>query len=206
MIAALLRSIHKPIYEHRIHVLSEIIVGECLAGETILDVGCGNGRLANTILQSKQAPEGLRAEGVETSPRGGEPIPVHHYDRGKLPFEDDSYDVVLVADVLHHDKDPVGLLRECLRVCRRVCFLKDHKPEGIFGYWRICLLDWGANAGYGVPCLFDYPTVEGWRKRIQSAGGEVEKEWNSMSLYPGIWDAVFGRKLHYATLVRKHPR
>ena len=42
-----------------------------------------------------------------------------------LPFEDGAYDVVILADVLHHDPDPVALMKECGRVAKRFVIVKD---------------------------------------------------------------------------------
>lgn len=34
-----------------------------------------------------------------------------------LPFDDDFFDVVVASHVIEHLEDPVGLIRECVRVC-----------------------------------------------------------------------------------------
>ncbi|HXH56677.1 class I SAM-dependent methyltransferase [Iamia sp.] len=88
----------------------------------ILEVGVGEGEVA----------ERLRARwpGV---PIAGIDLPDHelaaHWigkahsgafaDIGRLPFPDDSFDLVLAIEVLEHVPDPIRALRELNRVCRR---------------------------------------------------------------------------------------
>ena len=48
------------------------------------------------------------------------------YDGKRLPFEDDSFDAVLLMFVLHHAEDAGAVLREARRVSRdRVIVLED---------------------------------------------------------------------------------
>ena len=86
---------------------------------TVLDVGCGDGLLL-TLLKQK----GIIAEGVDISPEGvakcvaaGFVAKVHSVD-GPLPYQDRSFDTVVLLDVLEHVYDPAVVLREVARVAR----------------------------------------------------------------------------------------
>ena len=62
---ALLRRLHAPVYEKRLEVLCELLGQHLEKGETLLDVGCGSGRLAAQLANH----HGVSAEGLETHPR-----------------------------------------------------------------------------------------------------------------------------------------
>ncbi len=140
--------------------------------------------------------------GLERVVRGGEPIKVHAYDGKVMPLGDKSVDVTIVADVLHHEPEPDRLLRECVRVSRRLVIIKDHRISGPISKARVSLMDWAANAPYGVPCLFRYNTLEQWRAEPGKFGATVEHERTSMDLYPGLWNPVFGKGLQYMAFWR----
>jgi len=199
MISRLMTSLHAPIYQHRLEVLVAQLGPYLRATDRVLDVGCGNGNLGRALMG---AVAGLVVEGLERVPRGGEPIKVHGYDGVTMPLERGAYDVVIVADVLHHERDPERLLRECARVASRLVIIKDHKVAGWFSAARVRLMDWAANAPYGVPCLFRYNTLAQWRAVPARLNAGLEREWTSLDLYPGLWNPVFGRGLQYMAVLR----
>jgi SAM-dependent methyltransferase len=202
VLGGLMKRIHGPIYEHRLGVLVRELLPALRAGDRVLDVGCGGGALGAAILSAPGRPAGLVVEGLERVPRGGEPIVVHAYAGGVMPMADESYDVVILADVLHHERAPASLLRECARVSRRLLVIKDHKVEGFWSWCRVSLMDWAANAPHGVPCLYRYNSLAQWHAVPGAVGGELEREWTGLDLYPGWWNVAFGRSLQYMAVIR----
>ncbi len=194
---AIMRSAHAPIYASRLRALVGAIVPHLRPGDRILDVGCGVGTLAAAILDDPARPEGVTAQGLESHPRGGEPIPVTAYDGGRFPFDDGAFDVVIVADVLHHDHEPGRVLEECVRVSRRLVIVKDHQVRGPLAQQRISLIDWAANAPHGVPCLYRYNTPAEWRRVPEDLGVGLLHERSAMNLYPPFVNLLFGRALQY---------
>ena len=49
MIGRLVRMLHKPVYETRLRVLSELVAGVVSKGGSLLDVGCGSGQLGECL-------------------------------------------------------------------------------------------------------------------------------------------------------------
>lgn len=197
MISILMKQMHKSIYDCRSRVLVREICPHLQVGDRILDVGCGTGALGRAIMDSSVCPEGVQVEGLERARRGNEAIPVHAYDGVTMPFADDSVDVVMLADVLHHEEDPIRLLSEARRVARRAVIVKDHLLGAPFAHARISLLDWAANAPHGVPCLYRYNTVSDWEDWYRKAGLTVKQELRSMKLYPPAYNWFFGNNLQY---------
>lgn len=197
-----MKSLHGPVYESRMRVLVREIMPHLKPGDRLLDVGCGFGTLGRRLLDAPNAPANLDVHGLERFARGGELIPVDAYEGGRMPYDDEAFDVVTIADVLHHEEDPAGLLAECARVARRLVIVKDHQRRGLLAQPRISFIDWAANAPYGVKCLYRYPTNEGWHKLFAQVGLRVDEEQRAMNLYPPVVNLLFGRSLQYFAVLR----
>jgi ubiquinone/menaquinone biosynthesis C-methylase UbiE len=103
------------------------------ADRSVLDVGCGDGSFtvlfwergrptAMTAVDAA-AEAVLRAQGRAA----GRPIRFAVADAHHLPFADDTFDLVLLQSILHHDEDPLATLREGLRLAPRLLI---HEPNG----------------------------------------------------------------------------
>jgi SAM-dependent methyltransferase len=202
----LMRRLHAPIYQSRIAELVRQLVPHLEAGDRLLDVGCGGGALGAAILRAEGLPPGLSVRGLERARRGDEAILVDEYDGGRLPYDDGAFDVVILADVLHHDPNPHRLIEECRRVARRLIVIKDHKLDAPLAWVRVALLDWMANNPYGVPCTYRYNTSAEWSRWHREHGLEVEREVSAMRLYPGLFNLVFGGRLQYLAMLRTDRR
>ncbi|QFP76565.1 class I SAM-dependent methyltransferase [Deinococcus sp. AJ005] len=108
----------------------------------VLDLGAGTGHTAALLTQ-----KGWAVTMADVSPHTGalgqrlvahpiaarlgreSGVPRVLYDGSTLPFPDRSFDVVLLAFVLHHCPHPAAVLREAARVSRRVLVLEDGNGE-----------------------------------------------------------------------------
>ena len=203
MLKPLLARLHAPVYRRRLSVLTELIAPHLRDGDTILDVGCGAGALG-AALHSQTRARGIsvRVEGLERFPRGGEPIPVTPYAGESFPFANQSFDVVIIADVLHHERHPDALLRECIRVSKRDVVIKDHQLCGPLARMRVSLIDWAANAPYGVECLYRYNTPSQWESALRDLQLTPVALYRSIDLYPAGFNFLFGRRLQYLAICR----
>jgi ubiquinone/menaquinone biosynthesis C-methylase UbiE len=104
-----------------------------------LEIGCGNGLVAKHIAKKYGAsvvgidvdPEQIELAGEDIE--GSQNIRFLEADVTDLPFEDDSFDVVLSLGVLHHIDDWLGALGEIKRVLR---------AKGYFLYADLIYPDW----------------------------------------------------------------
>ena len=194
---SVMSAMHGPIYRHRLGALVGAIVPHLKEGDEVIDIGCGNGTLGEAIMADPACPKGVRVRGLERFPRGGEPIEVVPYDGTRMPLDDGSVDVAIVADVLHHEQNPDHLAAECARVASRYLIVKDHRISGPLAQQRISFIDWAANAPYGVPCLYRYNTPAGWAEFHQKLGMEPVEVRQGMNVYPPLFEQAFGGGLHY---------
>jgi ubiquinone/menaquinone biosynthesis C-methylase UbiE len=131
------------VVEHYLRKRTRFVLEHCPRGAA-LDVGCGTGALAARLSDAGYEVIGLDpSDGMLEVLRGR--APGVHAVQGSgtaLPFDDDSFDLVLTVAVMHHIADPARVratLREMVRVMRpggRV-LIWDHNPRN--PYWRFLM-------------------------------------------------------------------
>jgi len=111
-------------------------------GKDILDIGCGNGRMAIKLAEEARSVTGvdLDAKLVDFAVdyAKSNSVPNLHFaemSATELQFADESFDLVLMPWMLHMIKDKAQALREVRRVLRRGGQLM------VFGIWGDCDYD-----------------------------------------------------------------
>ena len=82
----------------------------------ILDVGAGEGYVGEALSQRLGADVEL-IDVADFRPARMS-LPLRIFDGRILPYDDDSFDVIVLSFVLHHTEDPALILSECHRVSR----------------------------------------------------------------------------------------
>jgi ubiquinone/menaquinone biosynthesis C-methylase UbiE len=173
---------------------------------SVLDLGAGDGLLAHQILQIR--PD-LKVRGLDILLRPSTRIQVDLYDGLTIRAPDASVDYTLLVDVLHHTASPDLLLREAARVSRRGVVVKDHLAENRLDEATLRLMDWVGNAGHGVHLTYRYWSRARWLRAFADLELEPVVWRERLGLYPFPASLLFGRRLHFVTLLeaeRREPR
>ena len=190
------------VHSRRVRVLGERIARWLPDHGSVLDVGCGDGRLAQCLQQAYPA---ILLAGVDVLPRPDAQIPVEAFDGTTLPRADQSVDCVLLVDVLHHTVDPAVLLREAARVARGAVIIKDHLLEGILAGPTLRFMDRVGNARHGVALPHNYWTRDQWTRAFAQLALSVRAWEEKLALYPPPADWIFGRSLHFLARLESTP-
>lgn len=185
------------VHGRRVRVLGDHLARLLPASARVLDIGCGDGRLARHVMQLR---EDVRIEGIDVLVRPEAQIHVEPFDGMSVPAAGDSYDAAMFIDVLHHAGDPMALLREARRVARRVV-IKDHLRQGLLAGPTLRLMDWVGNAPHGVALTYDYWTEQRWREAFDALGLEITLWKTRLGLYPWPATWAFERSMHFLAVL-----
>lgn len=112
--------------------LAAILGNVRLQGQTVLDMGCGDGYYTIRICD-RAKPRGM--VGIDAAPHaiavaelhvGDRPIRFSVRNAHRLDYPPDSFDVVLLQSILHHDDNPRRLLGEAFRLARQVVLFEPN--------------------------------------------------------------------------------
>lgn len=127
--------------------------------KSLLDIGCSNGSLTvllNGILNAEKicgieispvAAEEARKKGIEVS--------ILNVESERLPYEDETFDVVVAGDIIEHLFDSENLLKESYRVLKDEGFLVLSTPNLASWYNRIAFI-FGFQP-FGTACSLHFP-------------------------------------------------
>jgi demethylmenaquinone methyltransferase/2-methoxy-6-polyprenyl-1,4-benzoquinol methylase len=182
-----------------------------IAGGSVLDVACGSGKLTAQLAKIA-GPKG-RVVGLDFSPQMLEVARRDHPgiefvegDALKLPFDDETFDASTIAFGLRNLADPVGGLREMMRVVRRRAVVLEfvRPPSGLVGTtYRLylkTLLPAIGGAISGAPSAYKYlsDTVDSYRTPEELHAMAKAAGWSNVryeGLAMGTVGIVSGAKL-----------
>src|SRR6202795_2737511 len=88
----------------------------------VLDVGCGGGSVAKAVKRERPDLEvfgcDLSESALKTAGASPDGVDFRLATAERLPFEDGTFDLVWIFDVLEHVEDPERVLREVARVLK----------------------------------------------------------------------------------------
>ncbi|MBN1656857.1 MAG: methyltransferase domain-containing protein, partial [Anaerolineae bacterium] len=118
----------------------EITAGAAVSGKRMLDVGCGPALdVAHLAPDNMVVGIDISAETLRRASAAGIEVLVGDAE-GILPFEEGSFDVVILKDVFEHLLDPAHLLRESYRILGNGGTMVINVPNHFFFWGRLRLL------------------------------------------------------------------
>lgn len=138
----------------------------------VLDLGASCGRVANELSKKNN---NINFEGVDIHVQEKTFIPIKKYDGRNIPYPDNSFDCVMIIDVLHHDTDPEKIIQEAKRVSKKYILIKDHYWKTKLDFKLLKYADYIGNAPYGVSLPYNYLKVSDWKKIFENLELEIKK-------------------------------
>jgi methionine biosynthesis protein MetW len=112
------------------------IIGEIVEPKTkVLDLGCGEGELLAWLAANKDVDgRGVEISGAKVSRAISRGVSVYQcdIDQGLADYPDQAFDYVILSQTLQETRHPREVLREMVRVGRRVIVAFPN-----FGHWRV---------------------------------------------------------------------
>ena len=98
---------------------SDVIHDYVRTGDTMLDAGCGSGRVFQYQFDEHQRPRLIVGVDMTDEPRGNGNIDAAaRADLGRLPFRDSSFDIAISSHVAEHLTEPQLVFAELSRVLK----------------------------------------------------------------------------------------
>jgi quercetin dioxygenase-like cupin family protein/2-polyprenyl-3-methyl-5-hydroxy-6-metoxy-1,4-benzoquinol methylase len=148
------------------------VVAPHIAGDSVLDLGCGDGKVGEKI--ARRLGKGVTLCDVVDYNKTSLPLVV--YDGSKLPFQEKQFDCTLISAVLHHSDDPLKVLDEAFRVTAKrmvviesTYFNEAHRMANAF-------LDWAYNRILNDPEInvpWNFLRPAGWVHELEKRGGRI---------------------------------
>lgn len=182
--------------ERRARALSGALAGIMPKNARALDVGCGDGLIDKLVVENR--PD-LNFQGIDVLIRQVIHGEVKAFDGLHVPFDDSSFDVVALVDVMHHSDEPQELLAEAKRVARDCIVIKDVMLEGFLSGATLRFMDRVGNERFGVACPFNFWTRQRWTEAFDALGLKVETWQGKLGLYPWPANWMFERSFHFVT-------
>ena len=158
----------------------------------VLDVACGTGEFlrACDALRAKVSGVDLSDKAVNACkailPHGE----FHSCSAEKLPFDDDSFDVVTCLGSLEHFIDPVASLKEMVRVAKPRAKFVILVPNKDFLTRKLRLY----SGTYQIDAKEEVRTLDEWNDLFNLAGLSVSQRWKDLHVLSFSWISLNGWK------------
>jgi len=156
-----------------------------LAGERLLDVGCGTGnhlQIFNGKWCSLTGIDPAREKLDIARKKYGDRVELIKADPRDIPFPDNEFDIVTIINYLEIAEDPPKVIEEAIRVCRGRVFIGFLNNYSFFGTRQ------GLKEAFGFRIskdmrFFSFPEV---RNMVRNLLDSPAMKWGSVIYFPRI--------------------
>ncbi|MDL1976502.1 MAG: class I SAM-dependent methyltransferase [Deltaproteobacteria bacterium] len=171
--------------------------------ERLLDIGCGTGNHLRIFDDM-----GLDVTGVDSSPymldiarkKMGQRAEIRRGNAEEIPFEDNSFDIATLINVLEFTDDPARVIAEASRVARERVFIGALNSFALKGIERRVKGIFKENI-YNRARFF---SVWGLHREARSVLGKVPVAWRTVHSFPAALRRYTGRLERWG-LVQRFP-
>jgi len=172
-------------------------------GQSLLEIGCGTGHNLEFFIGL-----GLDVAGVDCSQpmlqiaahKLGSRVKLYPEQANKLSFDDNSFDIVTLINVLEFLRDPAGVLKEAVRVSRNKVYIGVLNKASILSIARRIQGRFRKSI-YNQARFYTLWEIEGMARRVL---GKVSLAWESVLFFPLGWHRYCHRADHLLSF-RKNP-
>jgi SAM-dependent methyltransferase len=156
-----------------------------LAGERILDVGCGKGNNLQIFREKWCSLTGIDSsrENLDTARQkhgdGAELILAHPED---IPFSDNEFDIVTLINVLEISDNPQKVIEEAIRVCRGRVFIGCINNYSFVGTRQQLKEMFDVSLSRKMR-FFSFPEIS---DMVRNLAGDTAIKWGSVIYFPVI--------------------
>jgi SAM-dependent methyltransferase len=131
----------------------------------VLDLGASCGRLSSEL--SEKLPH-IDIIGIDTHVQSTTFIPIIKYDGKKIPYPDNTFDCVMMIDVIHHIENPEIVLEEAKRITRKYILIKDHYWINKLDLALLKFADYIGNKPYEIDLPYHFLKIADWIELISN--------------------------------------
>jgi SAM-dependent methyltransferase len=174
-----------------------------VAGESVLDIGCGTGASIEPLLE-----RGLDVTGIDPSPymldilaqNQAERVSLYRGYAEDLPFDDNSFNHACLFTTLEFVDDPSKALEEAFRVAKDRVFIGFLNRYALTGIGR-------RVKGIFTPTIYNRATFFSvWeiKSMVRKLMGPVPVCWRTVCQFPGPWTGWM-KNIEGSQLVQRFP-
>jgi ubiquinone/menaquinone biosynthesis C-methylase UbiE len=156
-------------------------------GDKIVDIGCGNARLAYGL---KQNGFDICLLDIANLSDFSDFTPIV-YNGNQMPFEDKKFDKALLITVLHHTENPLEVLKEAKRIAKEIIMIEDIY-RNLFQQYLTYFMDTLVNFGFSNMTYQNRNDAE-WKHIFSALSLKIQAENEKVVLF------FFRQKTYFLT-------
>lgn len=136
----------------------------------IIDIGCGDGYISYILTQNSKEVVPVDIHNITDKSLK---LNITEYDGQTLPFTHKQFDCALLLMVLHHVENPMKLVDEVARICKRILVIEDIHSGMISGLYK--LID-GLQNSPPIPIWQSYKSENEWIKLFREKRYKIQSK------------------------------